>query len=146
MDDSLTNIGTVIQVEGDNAVVKLAPQEECKKCGAAILCKPNASADRTMKVKSKLATRIGNEVVISEPDNLLLKIYSMQYGVPFLGFVLGIFALYFLGLSTAPIPDEILMFCGGLLGLVSGGFISWIWAKRTAKNQSIYFEITKIIS
>ena len=70
---------------------------------------------------------------------------AIQYGIPFIGFLLGIFIFYFLNLNIAGIPSELIYFIGGMIGLGLSAMISRKAAQNMAESNRSFFAITKII-
>jgi positive regulator of sigma E activity len=138
--------GTVIGVEGDCALVELSVQAACDACGARVICVPDTSGRRRIKVSNPLNAQIGNRVAISEASQFLLKLSVLQYGIPLLGFLVGIFSIHFSNMSLNGIPDEVIAFLGGVAGLIGGAFFSRYWANRIAEQDSHFFTICKIFT
>ncbi len=138
--------GLVLKLEGDKALVSLLENEACDECNARILCRPGSGNVREMFVHNRLNAVIGNKVEISEMGNLLLKLSLMQFGVPLLGLTSGILLVYFFKLSLFAFPDEVTMSISGLIGMLLGGMLTWIWSKHIADKTSCVFEITAIQS
>ena len=144
--ESEVEIGIVTALQGDDAIVEIMGQEICETCGARLVCRPDQSGKRTLRAANSLGAKIGNEVYITEKSNILLKMSFFQYGLPFLGFMAGIFLLYATDLSMIPLPKELLLFLGGIAGLVISAFISRYYVKKMAEGNAHFFEITKILN
>jgi len=144
MAEEIFDHGKVTRVQGEMAFVQLPRTESCERCGAKILCAPDNRGDRGLLVRNPLGATVGQEVLITQSHDLLLQLSLMQYGLPLLGFLLGIFSLYWLPLSVTPIPKEVVYFLAGLAGMGICGRISWNWAKKAGKQANMYFEISKV--
>ena len=137
--------GTVVGIEGNTAIVELSMQPACDTCGAKMVCTPDQDGRKSMKVTNKLGAGIGSKVTIGESANFLLKMSALQYGLPFLGFMVGILVLYAADFQLANIPQELLFFIGGLLGLGGSAVFSRHISQRLAGSNESFFTITKII-
>ncbi|MCF7803371.1 MAG: SoxR reducing system RseC family protein [Candidatus Marinimicrobia bacterium] len=144
MSEAVLDKGVVKRIEGERAFVEIADSDACEDCGARILCAPNQSGERGIMAKNTAHAKVGQQVLVTETDDLLLKLSLMQYGLPLLGFLLGIFVLYSFNISLPGIPAEVVWFLGGLAGLGFSGVLSWRWARGAAQTSKHYFEISKI--
>ena len=139
-------IGIITALENDDAIVELSIQESCESCGARMVCVPDHSGKRRLRVANPMRAEIGSQVNIIEKSNFLLKVSFFQYGIPFLGFLLGIFLLYSLDLSIIPAPQELVLFLGGIGGMLVAALISRKYIEKLADGNSTFFEISKILN
>ena len=146
MSDIVIETGKIREILGDIAVVEIEPSEACENCGARIVCAPSANGMHTLNVYNNKHAKVGDVVEVKEPENLLLKISAIQYGLPLFGFVFFIFIFYFTGIHISGIRPELTLFLAGLLGLLISFFVSRFLAKNIAANQSNFLFISKIIS
>ena len=146
MSEGIIDEGIVQRIEGDKAFVTLMENDACEDCGARIMCAPGEEGERGVLARNQIGAVIGQKVQVTESRDLLLKLSLMQYGLPLLGFLLGIFALYFSKITVAGIADEVVYFVGGLVGLTLMSAVSWKWAALASQDEDNYFEITKIYS
>jgi len=86
----------------------------CFRCGIVSFCSPLSTSENQ----------------IPNP-NLLIKLSIAQFGLPLLGFILGIMGAYLFHISLPYVADEVLIFCFGVVGLGLCGIISRLWLKRT---------------
>lgn len=136
--------GVVTGIQGDDALVKLNLQPACEACGARLLCIPDDSGNRILRAANPLHAAVGSRVAIAEQGGFLLRLAALQYGIPFIGFLAGIFIIYALKINLNPLPPELTMFIGGLTGLFSGALNSWKLAGKIAGSGKTFFEIVKI--
>jgi positive regulator of sigma E activity len=139
-------IGIVTAIKDNEAIIELSLQESCQSCGARFICVPDQSGKRQLRVSNPLKAGIGNQVTITEKSNFLLKVSFLQYGIPFIGFLLSIFVLNLFDFSTIPLPKELILFFGGLGGLLVAGAIARLYVEKLAETDSTFFEISKIIN
>jgi len=143
--DDTVDRGVVKRLENGRAFVQIDEQAACEHCGAKILCAPGKSSDRGLLARNAVGAEVGDMVNVTESGHLLLKISTMQFGLPLLGFLLGIFILYGLNIQVYGIPPEIWMFVGGLAGLGIASVISRGWAQHIADDPRDSFEISQIV-
>ena len=137
--------GTVTQVNGPTASVRVDQTDWCSSCGVKSVCHPEKEGFGTILVQNNLNAQVGQKVLISERSEILLKISILQYGIPLVGFLLGVFVVYLSGLGIKTLPQELCMFLGGLLGLLSAGIFSHFWARTMASRGGHHCEIREII-
>ena len=140
-----SEFGLVTALQADKATVRLTRNESCDKCAAKIICRPGDDGFREMQAFNRVQASVGDNVEISETGNLLLKLSLIQFGIPLLGLLLGIFFVNFLQPVESFLPKEVTMSIGGLVGLVAGGFVVWSTLKAWAKKMSCVFEIVRVI-
>jgi sigma-E factor negative regulatory protein RseC len=138
--------GFVTSIQDSDAIVELSIQESCESCGARLVCVPDQSGKRRLRAANPIGAKVGSQVNITEKSNFLLKVSFLQYGIPFLGFLLGIFLLYATDLSMIPIPQELVIFLGGITGMMIAALISRYFVEKLAKGNSTFFEISKILN
>jgi positive regulator of sigma E activity len=142
---SESEIGIVTALAENEAIVELSLQESCDSCGARFICVPDQSGKRQLRAANPLKATIGSQVTITEKSNFLLKVSFLQYGIPFIGFLIIIFLLNSINLSAIPLPKELILFAGGILGMVGAALISRSLIEKIAKTDSTFFEISKIL-
>jgi positive regulator of sigma E activity len=143
---SEVEIGIITALEDDDAIVELSIQESCESCGARMVCVPDQSGKRRLRAANPIKAEIGSQVSITEKSNFLLKVSFFQYGIPFLGFLLGIFLLHSLDLSIIPVPQELMLFLGGIGGMMVAALISRLYIEKLADGKSTFFEISRILN
>ena len=137
--------GVITRLQDGNAIVELNLQPACENCGARVVCVPDTAGKRALKVSNPLHAQVGSRVVIAESSDFLLKVSAIQYGIPFIGFLAGIFLFYFLKVTVPGVADELIYFCGGLAGLGLSALISRRIAQSLAESGRSFFTITKVI-
>ena len=133
-------IGKVIEVQDGFAKVELADTEGCHTCGARLICHPQSSGKRILRLKNSLHAPIGSKVQIEQSDKRQLILGLMQSGLPTAGFVIGV-----VGTNqriTHPIhgiPADLIQFGIGLIVLIITGLIVRLWCKsRAAKGFAVF--------
>jgi positive regulator of sigma E activity len=117
--------GFVTSIQDSDAIVELSIQESCESCGARLVCVPDQSGKRRLRAANPIGAKVGSQVNITEKSNFLLKVSFLQYGIPFLGFLLGIFLI---------------------TGMMIAALISRYFVEKLAKGNSTFFEISKILN
>ena len=152
--DAMNESGTVIKIIDKKAVVELNQQaldrngkSGCDSCGAKILCVPSGNGKRIINAYNNLNAKVGNKVTVTQDDHIIFKISVYQYAIPLLGFLSGVFGLYSIDPNWWHIPGEIIMFFGGICGLIISGIIAKYLLSRLIEIKKIdtIFSIAKII-
>ena len=143
---SEVEVGVVTALHDNDAIVELSIQESCESCGAQMICVADQSGKRRLRAANPIRAEIGSQVNIIEKSNFLLKVSSLQYGIPLLGFMLGIFLLYTMDLSMIPVPEELVQFLGGIAGMMISALISRFFIAKLAEGNATFFEISKILN
>ncbi len=138
-------IGKVIEVQDGFAKVELADTETCHTCGARLICLPQGSGKRILRLKNSLHAPIGSKVRIEQSDKKQLILGMMQYGLPTAGFVIGVVGAN--QLITHPmrgIPADLIQFGVGLILLIITGLIVRLWCKSRASKGFAVFTMKEI--
>jgi positive regulator of sigma E activity len=137
--------GIVRELDGDYVLVELEEQAACARCDARVLCLPAAKGKRRIRVINNKKAREGQRVEIGESESFLLKISAIQYGIPLIGFLFGIFLVYAVARPVSGLPFEMEMFIAGLAGLFIGGYIARAILKQIAQTRQTVFYILRIL-
>ena len=83
--------GTVIEVKVDSVVIESAPKEVCTKC-----CSCGASRPRQITISGEKAKglKVGDTVEIDIASGMMMRLYTLFYGIPLAVFVVSILAIY----------------------------------------------------
>lgn len=138
---------TVIDLQENWAVVELDEKGACHNCGAKMLCRPNGSGKRILRISNTINANIGDQVLIEQIGANQLKLTLIQYGLPLIGFLAGVLLTgRFIKDSILGVPVEIIqMFCGILVVILSG-FGIYFWSKRKAKRGFYVFRLREILN
>ncbi len=137
-------IGVVKEIREGRTIVELKPGEVCESCGARILCRPGSNGRHEMTVRNTLNARPGDVVELNEMGNLLLILSLLQYGLPLLGLIGGIFLINGIKPDLFSLRLELVMATGGFIGLLAGGVVARLWLERLSRTVNSIFEITAI--
>ena len=142
MSDQVSDTGTITQIDDSFVTISIDSTDDCKDCGIRFLCSPGSEKDKTITLENSIDAKVGDRVSISEASNILLKLSLLQYGLPLIGFLIGIVVGTQLNIKLQPI--EFYQFLCGLFGLGLAGIISYLIIKRMAKKPGNYFKFDKI--
>ncbi|NOZ03724.1 MAG: SoxR reducing system RseC family protein [FCB group bacterium] len=133
--------GVVTKVEGHLAYVELESGDACESCGARNLCVPLSGGTRSIVAANPENARVGDRVTVEEQGQPVLTLSALQYGLPLLGFFIGILFVYG-GLIRIPfLAPELGMFLSGLIGLGGGGVLAWWGIKRLSRRPGRFFTV-----
>ena len=109
----MAEIGKVIELEGNKAVVVLERKEACAKCRA---CSAGMKAEEMLiRAENICSAKVGDTVEVSLEESDFIKAVLIMYGFPFVMFMVGVLAGYY-GSLSAGIPNaELIGFVIGLL-------------------------------
>ncbi|MFC1593389.1 SoxR reducing system RseC family protein [Candidatus Neomarinimicrobiota bacterium] len=142
MSDQVSDIGRITKIDDNFATIAIDSTDDCKDCGIRFLCSPGSEKEKIIRLENTIDAKVGDSVSISEASNILLKLSFLQYGLPLIGFLLGIVIGTQIPIKLQPI--EFYQFLDGLFGLGLAGIISYLIIKRMAKKPGNYFKFDKI--
>ena len=142
MSDQVSDIGRITKIDDNFATIVIDSTDDCKDCGIRFLCSPGSEKEKILRLENMIDAKVGDRVSISEASNILLKLSFLQYGLPLIGFLLGIVIGTQIPIKLQPI--EFYQFLDGLVGLGLAGIISYLIIKRMAKKPGNYFKFDKI--
>lgn len=141
MKPTVPEIGAVIRLEGDNAVIRMIHEESCKGCGMREigLCR---AGDNSMLVtaKNNLAARVGDTVMIGLDRETKTSGYLLAYLLPLFSLLLGAFIGHLLADRFDFQPLDVLC---GFTALVLAVFFSLRRLKRL--NDSHLMSVRKVV-
>lgn len=98
MKPSIPEIGTVIKLQGDTAVVMLKGGEPCKGCGQAKigLCKAGRTT-MMLTAKNFIGAKVGDAVTVDLDKGVKAKGYLFSFIIPLISLIFGALIGYVLG-------------------------------------------------
>jgi positive regulator of sigma E activity len=141
MKPSIPDSGTVIRLEGEQAVIRMKHDGSCRKCGAAAigLCKGGLMQELT--VNNSKRARVGDTVKIGLAQRVQYTGYFLAYVIPSVALVFGTVGGYYLGTyASFPAMDII----AGFVSLIVVSFFSLRRLKRLDSSSAI--EIVHVLS
>jgi sigma-E factor negative regulatory protein RseC len=142
LSDQVSDIGLITKIDNNFATITIDSTDDCKDCGIRFLCSPGSEKEKIIRLENTIDTKVGDRVSISEASNILLKLSFLQYGLPLIGFLLGIVIGTQIPIKLLPV--EFYQFLCGLFGLGLAGLISFLIIKGMAKKPGNYFKFVKI--
>jgi len=139
--------GIVVELKGEFAVVEMETTDACQCCRAKVVCQPNSAGQRFLQVKNTLNVKIGDRVVLEQSGANQIRLVMVQYGLPLLGFLTGVFA----GRRLFPqgqfgIPAEVIQLLGGIVLVLLTGIGIFFWSKYQARREFNVFRLRRIIN
>jgi len=142
LSDQVSDIGRITKIDDNFATIAIDSTDDCKNCGIRFLCSPGSEKEKIIRLENTIDAKVGDRVSISEASNILLKLSFLQYGLPLIGFLLGIVIGTQIPIKLQPV--EFYQFLCGLFGFGLAGTISYLIIKRMAKKPGNYFKFDKI--
>lgn len=98
MKPSIPEIGTILRMEGDTAVILLQGGEHCEGCGAGKLglCKPSGNAG-LLRAKNTIKASVGDKVKVGLAVDIQTSGYLLAFVVPVISLVAGTLAGHLAG-------------------------------------------------
>ena len=131
-------IGKVIKLEGGYALLELKESDACVSCGAKSVCTAGKDGDRCMRIKNTLNVKVGDLVAFDTSESQQVQINLMQYGLPLIGFLIGLLGYFYILADFIPIPKEIGAFTSALVIMFGFGLITRLWSEKKAKSISLH--------
>ncbi len=142
MSAQVSDIGRITKIDDNFATIAIDSTDDCKDCGIRFLCSPGSDKDKVITLENTIDAKVGDRVAITEASNILLKLSFLQYGLPLIGFLLGIIIATQFSIDLQPV--ELYQFLCGLLGLGLAGIISYMIIKQMAKTPGKFFIFEQI--
>ena len=138
--------GVVKNLEGEYAIITLQESDACEHCHAQVICKPSQGDQRQVKLKNNIQAQIGDQVLLESSDKEHIKLTFMQYGIPLLGFFLGLLlSNKYVAQFPFALSREIGSFLSGLIGMGLGSLLTYFWSKHRQDDFSV-LKMRKIVS
>jgi positive regulator of sigma E activity len=138
-------IGTIIELLDDIAIVEVPESDQCHSCGARMICRPAGKERRILRLRNTLHAAVGDRILIEQSDRNQLILAFMQYGLALLAFLITIvLASRFVSKPVLGIPAELLQFGIALVALLGAGLVCRFWAKRTSASDFAVFSMKEI--
>lgn len=133
-------IGYVIEIEEEIAMVRIGRHSDCKNCG---LCP--GTDNIVLEVDNSLGAKVGDKVYIEMKEDKLVRSVYIVYIQPLVLTFVGIFIGYFLSnyINQSKVLFEIIF--GVIFFIISIVYIKFE-DKKVAKNANSVPKIVKIIS
>lgn len=142
MKPGIPEIGTVVSLEGGNAVIRMKSDGgSCGKCGVAAAGLCQGGLMKVLTVRNAKRARVGDSVKIGLVQGVKFRGYFLAYVIPPAALLLGAVAGNILGRYAGfPQLDVIL----GFSSLIASAFLSLRRLRRLDSSHSI--EIVQVLS
>ncbi len=140
-------IGKIIALDNNYALLEVKESEVCESCHSKSICTSGNEGMRTLRLENNLNVKVGDTVAYQTSSHGQLLVTAMQYGLPLIGFLSGIFSGYYLfDDSIFGMPKEIGEFLFGLIGLGIFGSITYLWSKKKSKTDFVLHRMVEIVN
>jgi hypothetical protein len=140
--------GKVESIQGDYAIILMLPQRSPSRYSLPIFpVLPLKTRNEPVKIPvlNTLNAKPGDLIELTETSSFLIKLSSIQYGIPGICFIGGLLAGYYFHPVTLPFPLELYQFILGLGGLLLGGFIGFKWSKLLASKPEKFYRMERVL-
>lgn len=115
--------GLVLEGNSTSLKVHIARQEACGHCKGCLSGYMKTEMDLT--AKNLCEAEAGDWVELELQDNAFFNAIMISYGIPLVGFLLGILLGYYVVGPAVPISDSLVSFAMGIIGVL----LSYAWIK-----------------
>ncbi len=106
----------IIQALNDTSItIAFSSGDACDTCGLKVVCAPGKQSERSLTLPNPGHVSLGQKIQVEELSNLELHLALIQFGLPMLAFLVGLFLGYLV--PQGFIPRELAAFLIALLGL-----------------------------
>lgn len=134
MKPTIPDVGIVVRLQGEKAVIRMKHEGSCRKCGAAALGMCKAGFMQELIVRNKIGAQIGDTVKIGLVKYIQYTGYVLAYTVPAAALLVGIAAGYFLReYAGFKVPDALM----GFAFMFTASFFSFRKLKHIDSASSI---------
>ncbi|WP_352400412.1 SoxR reducing system RseC family protein [Anaerotignum sp.] len=108
--------GLVTEESGKMVKVHIIRQEACGRCKACL--SGYMEADMDIDAQNLCDAEVGDWVELKLQDNAFMNAVLISYGIPLIGFLAGIFLGYFVVSPLVPLPESLVSFGLGVIGVL----------------------------
>lgn len=134
-DKILGEVGEVVEKRDNKITVKLQRTEACAKCRACTA--GMKKEDMLITAENLCNASVGNKVDIVLDNADFMKATIIMYGFPFISFMIGIFAGYYISLNMNVAYPEVVGIIAGLVLVVISYIIIHSQEKRFKKGNFV---------
>ena len=129
----IEDIGKVVRVEGDNALVEVERTSACTQCGLQEVEELVTGKPVFMALNTAKAT-IGETVKVRVQSAAYLKASAFIYGIPILCLIIGALLGFYLA-GEFGISSDTMSALLGMTGLIIGIVILFLFRRRGTKKE-----------
>ncbi|MCF7885976.1 MAG: SoxR reducing system RseC family protein [Candidatus Marinimicrobia bacterium] len=139
-------IGKVKKVMGQFAEVEIEKIVGCEHCNVKTICGVKRSGKCKIRLLNVLNAEPGDRVLLKESDIKQIKLVTIEYGLPLLGFLIGL-TISFSLIKDFPfsVSSELGSFIIGILTLLGSGYFANRWSKRKLSENFSILEMKSIL-
>lgn len=143
----LEEVGVVLRVEGELAIVKTQRSSMCGGCHSGGFCKAfGGDSDMEVAARNEVGAKVGDEVRVTVASKTFLKASFLVYMVPVTALILGALLGTTLGPSLYPgASSDILSVLFGLILFFLSFVLMRIWAKGIKRGEQYCPVISEIL-
>ncbi len=108
--------GFIQSVEDSQVTILFATGDACDSCGLKVVCAPGKQSERLLTLPQTGEFKAGQKVQVEELSNLELHLALIQFGLPMVAFLVGLFIGYVLPFQHI-LPRELSAFLLACVGL-----------------------------
>ncbi len=133
----IEEIGTVLKVDGNYALVATARKSTCggcaakNSCGTGVIGKFVGNRYSSIRVLNKVGAHVGEKVILGVPEKILTTVSFRFYIVPLILLLLFSLTGEWIANELSLDSTEPFSILGGLLGLMVGSY----WLSRFSKKM-----------
>ena len=109
--------GIVTSINHNILSVRMLPEKECISCGNSSC---SAATENLILAENKCEASEGNLVRIMHPSNIYLQLNMIQFVIPVICFITGVYGADTLLHKNLLLPREIELFLSGILTMILG--------------------------
>jgi sigma-E factor negative regulatory protein RseC len=143
----LQEVGVVLKVEGELAIVKTKRSSLCDGCHSGGFCKAlGGGSDMEVAARNEVGAKVGDEVRITVASKTFLKASFLVYIVPVTALIIGALLGATLGSSLYPgASSDLLPVIFGLIFFFLSFVLMWIWGKGLKRDRQYCPMISEIV-
>jgi len=140
-------VGVVVRVEGDLAIVKTKRSSLCDGCHSGGFCKAlGGASDMEVAARNEVGAKAGDEVRVTVDSKTFLKASFLVYMVPVTALILGALLGAKVGPALSPgASSDLFPVAFGILFLVLSFVLMRVWAKGTKRGEQYCPVISEIL-
>jgi len=115
--------GFIQSVEDSQVTILFSTGDACDTCGLKVVCAPGKQSERLLTLPQAGEFQAGQKVQVEELSNLELHLALIQFGLPMVAFLMGLFIGYVLPFQDI-LPRELSAFLLACMGLGLSFFVA----------------------
>lgn len=132
--------GVISEIKNGKLYIRVQDDDgACEHCAVRMFCKKSGEDSKSLILDERPGLKCGDWVTVEQEGNILTKTTLLAYGLPLLFFIVG----FFLGglIPEGRVPQELIRFLCACAGLLAGGGLGRIGAKRLSLKLERHIRI-----